>query len=78
MFSHIMVGANDIQASKKFYDAIFGALGIPAGTMDEKGRVFYMTKTGVFGITIPFGRRHVRGRAWSARPSAGRLCRLSA
>lgn len=53
MFSHIMVGANDINASKKFYDAQFGVLGIPAGTMDEKGRVFYMTKTGVFGITIP-------------------------
>jgi len=53
MFSHIMVGANDIKASKKFYDAVLGALGVPAGTIDDKGRVFYMTKTGVFGITIP-------------------------
>ena len=29
MFSHIMVGANDVEASKKFYDATLGALGIP-------------------------------------------------
>ena len=53
MFSHIMVGANDISASKKFYDALMGTLGVPPGKTDEKGRVFYMTKTGVFGITKP-------------------------
>lgn len=53
MFSHIMVGADDVEASKKFYDAILGALGLPAGTTDDKGRVFYMTKTGVFAITKP-------------------------
>ena len=27
MFSHIMVGANDIETSRKFYDAVLGALG---------------------------------------------------
>ena len=27
MFSHIMVGSNDIDRSKKFYDALFGVLG---------------------------------------------------
>jgi catechol 2,3-dioxygenase-like lactoylglutathione lyase family enzyme len=53
MFSHVMLGANDISASKKFYDAILGAIGIPPGKIDEKGRVFYMTKTGVFAITKP-------------------------
>ena len=53
MFSHVMIGANDIDASKKFYDALFGALGVSPGVIDEKGRVFYMTKTGVFGITKP-------------------------
>ncbi len=32
MYSHIMVGANDIEASKAFYDAVLGALGRdPAG-----------------------------------------------
>ncbi len=53
MFSHVMVGANDVNASKTFYDAILGALGIPPGKLDAKGRVFYMTKTGVFAISKP-------------------------
>ena len=53
MFSHVMFGANDINASKKFYDALFSALGVSPGVIDDKGRVFYMTKTGVFGITKP-------------------------
>ena len=53
MFSHIMVGSNDITASKTFYDAVLGALGIAPGAIDDKGRVFYMTPTGVFAITMP-------------------------
>ena len=53
MFSHVMIGANDMNASKKFYDAVLGAIGILAAVTDDKGRVFYMTKTGVFGITKP-------------------------
>jgi hypothetical protein len=48
-----MVGANDLAASKKFYDAVLGAIGLPAGQADPKGRIFYRTKTGVFGITKP-------------------------
>ena len=39
MFSHIMIGAHDVEASKKFYDAALGALGIAPGKMDDKGRV---------------------------------------
>ena len=53
MLSHIMVGANDVDASKTFYDAILGTVGIPPGKVDAKGRVFYMTKTGVFAISKP-------------------------
>ena len=53
MFSHIMVGAADLDASKKFYDAALGALGVSPGKIDDKGRVFYRTKTGVFAITKP-------------------------
>ncbi len=53
MFSHIMVGANDVDASKTFYDAILGTVGIPPGKVDAKGRVFYITKTGIFAITKP-------------------------
>ncbi|USD21252.1 VOC family protein [Microbulbifer variabilis] len=53
MFSHIMVGANDVQRSKAFYDAVLGALGYEPGVIDEKGRCFYFTKTGVFAISKP-------------------------
>ena len=53
MFSHVMVGANDVEKSKAFYDAALGALGISAGSMDPKGRCFYRTKTGVFAISKP-------------------------
>jgi catechol 2,3-dioxygenase-like lactoylglutathione lyase family enzyme len=53
MFSHIMLGANDIQESKKFYDAILGALGFDAGVIDEKGRCFYFTDNGIFAISKP-------------------------
>ena len=53
MFSHIMVGANDIEASKVFYDAVLGAMGYDPGVIDPKGRCFYVTKTGIFSISIP-------------------------
>lgn len=53
MFSHIMVGANDVQKSKVFYDAVLGALGHNAGVIDDKGRCFYMTDSGIFAITKP-------------------------
>jgi len=53
MFSHIMLGATDLAASKKFYDATLGALGIGPGHQDDKGRVFYMTDTGIFAISTP-------------------------
>lgn len=53
MFSHIMLGANDIQQSKKFYDATLGVLGHKPGVIDEKGRCFYLTETGVFALTKP-------------------------
>lgn len=53
MFSHIMVGANDMAKSKAFYDATLGAIGVSPGFSDPKGRVFYRTKTGTFGVTPP-------------------------
>ena len=34
MFSHVMLGADDIDASKKFYDACFAALKTRWGSMD--------------------------------------------
>ncbi|MGI1998703.1 VOC family protein [Shewanella frigidimarina] len=53
MFSHIMLGANDIEKSKAFYDATLGELGIKPGVIDPKGRCFYMTSTGIFALSKP-------------------------
>ena len=53
MYSHIMVGSNDIDRSKQFYDAVLGTLGVPAARVDDRGRLFYMTPTGVFAVTKP-------------------------
>ena len=53
MFSHIMVGANDLDAAKAFYDATLGALGYGPGVVDPKGRLFYITDSGIFAVTTP-------------------------
>ncbi len=53
MFSHIMVGSDDIARSKKFYDATLGALGAGPAITDPKGRLFYMTPTGIFAVSKP-------------------------
>jgi len=53
MFSHIMIGANSIEESKKFYDAVLGALGHGPGFVDDKGRCFYVTEGGVFALSVP-------------------------
>ena len=53
MFSHIMLGADDIEASRVFYDAALGALGIAPGFTDPKGRVWWRTDKGNFAISKP-------------------------
>ncbi len=52
MFSHVMLGVNDLEVSKKFYDAVLGTIGIGPGVAN-KNRYFYMSPTGVFAITTP-------------------------
>ena len=42
MFSHIVLGSNDIERSKRFYDATIGALGGPSAFIDDNGRLIYM------------------------------------
>lgn len=53
MFTHVTVGADDLEASRRFYDAVLGALGVPPGAPDPKGRIFWRTPRGMFGITRP-------------------------
>ena len=53
MFSHIMVGSNDTARSKKFYDALFVAMGGQPGVEDAKGRLIYAHNGGRFMVSKP-------------------------
>ena len=53
MFSHVMVGSNDIARSKVFYDALFTAIGGKPGMQDPKGRLLYMHNGGLFMVSKP-------------------------
>lgn len=53
MFSHVMVGSNDIDRSKKFYDALFVAVGGKPGAQDAKGRLVYAHNGGVLMVSKP-------------------------
>lgn len=53
MYSHNMVGSNDLAKSKAFYDATFKALGGKEAIQDDKGRLIYMHNGGVFLVTAP-------------------------
>jgi catechol 2,3-dioxygenase-like lactoylglutathione lyase family enzyme len=52
MFSHIMIGTNDLDKAKSFYDAVLGTLGVPPAFVDGH-RIFYMTPKGVFSVSKP-------------------------
>ncbi len=58
MFSHIMVGSNDLERSKQFYDAVLGALGFTDEALANTaksghGRLFYFHNGAALGITQP-------------------------
>ena len=50
MFSHIMIGTNDLERAKSFYDQLLGTLGVPAGFLDRH-RIFWRSPTGVFAVS---------------------------
>jgi catechol 2,3-dioxygenase-like lactoylglutathione lyase family enzyme len=52
MFSHVMVGTNDLDRSKAFYDNLLGSLGMNPGFVDRH-RVFWMSPEGVFSASLP-------------------------
>ena len=52
MFSHIMIGTDDLVRAKSFYDAVLATLGVAPGHVDRH-RVFYRTATGVFSVSVP-------------------------
>jgi catechol 2,3-dioxygenase-like lactoylglutathione lyase family enzyme len=49
MFSHVMVGSDDIERSRRFYDAVFDK----AGQQDDKGRLAYRRDGAVFMVSKP-------------------------
>ncbi len=53
MFSHMMVGTNDLDKSKIFYDALFKSLGGKEGFVDPKGRIIYRRNGANFLVTKP-------------------------
>ena len=52
MFTHVVVGSNDLAKSKTFYDAVFTAIGGNPG-MDMGSRIAYSHKGGNFMVTTP-------------------------
>ena len=68
MFSHVILGANDLEASRKFYDAALATLGIGEPAHDPKGRYFIvpLPAYSVLPILLMVNRR----RTATASPSA--------
>lgn len=62
MFNHIMVGSNDIERSKTFYDAVLGTLGFtgeafPNVAKSGHNRLFYRHNGGTFCVSEPIDDR---------------------
>lgn len=51
MFTHVMVGSNNIEQARGFYDSVLGALGAAPAAPGE--RLFYMHNGGAFGVGAP-------------------------
>jgi len=53
MFTHVMIGSNDLARAKAFYDATFIALGGSAGETDKGGRLVYAHNGSRLMVTTP-------------------------
>jgi catechol 2,3-dioxygenase-like lactoylglutathione lyase family enzyme len=53
MFTHVMVGSNDLSKSRIFYDAVMGALGHANLMPDDAPRCAYRTEHGAFAVGKP-------------------------
>ncbi|MDQ2924057.1 MAG: VOC family protein [Acidobacteriota bacterium] len=60
MFSHVMVGTNDIERAKRFYDAVLGTLGASEPLCDRASaghsRLFYRHDGGTFCVSEPINK----------------------
>ena len=83
MYSHVMVGTDDPDAARAFYDATFGALGIP-GQHTPRGAFYGSPETGMFGVAIPRDEQAATGPreygdvplygAYARDPAGNKLC----
>ena len=57
MFNHVMTGTNDIERSKRFYDAVLGTLGAGEPVRNTAGsghtRLFYRHEGSTFCVSEP-------------------------
>ncbi|MEO6663592.1 MAG: VOC family protein [Rubrivivax sp.] len=57
MFSHVMLGSNDIERSKRFYDAVLATLGAGEPLRNQAGtgqtRLFYRHNGSTFCVSEP-------------------------
>ena len=58
MFNHLIMGANDIDKSKSFYEKVLGVLGFEGQPLEHTSdsghkRVFFMHDGSMFGISEP-------------------------
>ncbi len=57
MFSHIMIGSNDIERSKRFYNTVLGVFGTGEAVVNindtGQTRLFYINKGSTFCVTEP-------------------------
>ncbi|HAV50600.1 MAG TPA: glyoxalase [Brevundimonas sp.] len=65
MFNHIMIGSNDIERSKRFYDAVLGVLGAGEPIRNETAsgivRLFYRHDGNTLAITQPLNGQPATG-----------------
>jgi hypothetical protein len=81
----IIVGSNDIVKSKKFYDALFVAMGAQPGVEDVRGRLSYTHNGGRFMVSkpidgqpaMPMGARRSKTRPGCARGHPARSASLT-
>jgi catechol 2,3-dioxygenase-like lactoylglutathione lyase family enzyme len=55
MLSYVTVGSNDIEAAKRFYDALLGSIGMkPLMEHHTGGRIYSSPDKRMFGVLRPF------------------------
>ncbi|MDG2090603.1 MAG: VOC family protein [Gammaproteobacteria bacterium] len=53
MFTHVCLGANDLDQSKTFYDAVLGSIGVEGGTLFGDNGCMYSHNGGTFLVLKP-------------------------